>query len=747
MGREMSTYGIPEDGLRGLKENWRHDLLSGFLVFLISLPLTLGVAMACDLPPFAGILTAIIGGVFVTFFQGSYIGIKAPAAGLIIIVTQCVRELGNGDIIEGYKLTLAVIVVSGILQMLLGIIRIGILGDFFPSSAVHGMLAAVGIIIATTQIHAILGSAADFSTVLETFRHIPDSVMHVNPEILVIGLICLIILFLLPLVQNRYIRMVPAPMLVVLIAIPLGHYFDLEHTHKYLFLNGSEYEIGPSYLVSIPANFIDGFTFPVFDKVLSLVSLKYVLMFALVGSLESLVSAKATDNLDVHKRKSDLNKDLFSIGLGNTICGFLGGLPMISEIVRSSSNAVNGARTRWSNFFNGLFILIFVVAAPRLIHQIPLSALAAMLIYVGARLASPKIFREIYRVGVMQFAIFATTIVVTLATDILIGMVAGIVVNFIIIVGSGVPLRALFKSNITVEKNENNKSYVFKILDAAVFSNYLSFKSRMDKVPQGYTIVLDFSGVKVIDHTVMEHIHYYGEDYQKAGVVINIKGMETLRPWSSHPLSYRVAASVSGEALFPNSRESELKQLAKSIGFKYRSSLPMSESNFGKFSSDNIRVKYEGNILSGKIGAHDYKISDLSVVEGGDLKAQIQQVTVLTISTILPSFPMFALSREGLMDKIMEKTFLNDIDFKEFPKFSDRYLLTAMNEKETRSFFGRDLIVFFEQQELYNVESYGMEVIIHKSKSMASPKAMLELLEFGKKLMSKVNQANVELNP
>lgn len=735
---------IPKEGMAGLKENWKSDILAGFLVFLISLPLALGVAMACGLPPFAGILTSIIGGIFIVHFQGSFLAIKSPAAGLIIIVSQCVQELGKGDILDGYKLTLAVIVVSGVIQMLFGIVRIGVLGDFFPSSAVFGMLASIGIILTTRQIHILFGAEIKFDTMYEAIVRIPESLFHFNPEIFIIGFTCLLILYLLPLIKNKYIKMIPAPMLAIIVAIPLGHLFDLEHQHKYLFLDGSQYEIGPSFLVSLPSVFMDGFTFPDFDQVLTLTSFKYVLMFALVGTLESLVSTKAIDNLDQYRRRSDLNKDLFSIGLGNTICGFLGGLPMISEIVRSSSNVFNGAKTKWSSFFNGLFILVFAIIAPGFIHQIPLSALAALLIYVGLRLASPIIFYEIYKVGFMQFVIFLTTIVVTLSTNILIGMFAGILVNFIIQMIAGVPFHSLFKSRIVVQKNDKERVYMMLVYDAAIFTNYLSFKSQLDKIPVGYDIIIDFSNVKVIDHTVMEHMHYYGEDYLKQGRTIHIKGMESLKSWSNHPLSFRVASSNLNNSLLGNVRENELKEFAKSIGFKFKNSIPVSSSQFGKIFGENIRIKYEGNISLGKVNGLTFKVSDLSLVGVGDFKAQIYQVTALTISGILPLLPSFSLTKEGLMDKIMDKTFINDIDFDEHPAFSSRYLLKASNEGETREFFTTTLIEFLEREELYNIESYGNEMIIYKTRSMLNSGQIIQLLDFGKKLIEKITVRNLE---
>jgi MFS superfamily sulfate permease-like transporter len=724
-----SSLEIPKEGIAGMKENWKSDILSGFLVFLIALPLCLGIAMASGFPPIAGIMTAIVGGLIVTFFQGSYVTIKGPAAGMIVIVIGSVEALGQGDLWLGYKLTLAVIVVAGIIQILFGVFRTGVLGDFFPSSAVHGMLAAIGVIIAAKQFHTAMGVKPVAKGTLESLAEIPHTIMHLNPEIAIIGGISLLILFGLPLIKNRYVKMIPAPMLVILISIPLGFYFDLEHAHKYVVV-GNEFEVGPSYLVTLPNNILDGFTSPDWSQVFSLDSIKYIILFALVGSLESLISTKAVDILDPYKRKSDLNKDLLSVGIGNTICGFIGALPMISEIVRSSANINNGGRTKWTNFYHGMFLLLFVSLAPGFIHHIPLAALAAMLIFTGYRLASPNVFKETYKVGKEQLAIFVITLIITLAEGLLEGIFAGILAKFILHLYSGATFGSLFNSKIKVIKGSDNL-YTLILKDAVIFSNYLGFKRCLDKIPPGNHVVLDFSNVKLVDHTVMEHLHHYGEDYHRAGGEMIFKGMEKLKPWSSHPLSYRAVSKTTETAEVKDPREIELKALAKNLGFTYVRSNPTNRSNFGRFSSEPLRVKYEGNILSGKISEHHYHISDLSIVKGGEFKAQIINLTVLSISDLHMGLPIFTMQKEGLL----EKAFINDIDFNDFPAFSNKYKLNGINEAQVRNFFTKEIIEFFENNDIYNIESLGAELLIYKPNIVATVEDIKALLNFGKGLV------------
>src|SRR5262245_11813498 len=258
------------------KPAWTADLLAGFLVFLIALPLCLGISMASGYPPIAGIFTAIIGGVVCSFLSNSELTIKGPAAGLIVIALGAIEAFGGGvgksfaENQEAYRLALGVGVAAGVLQVLLGVFKLGdVIGDFFPTSAVHGMLAAIGVIIAAKQIHVALGVQSVKGGPFAVIAQIPSSFAHLNPEIAVIGLTSLLILFGLPMVKNRWVRMIPAPMLVLLVAVPLGLWFDLDHPHYYRFLGDEEYAIGPEYEVNLPGNFFDGVTLPNFSGLLT----------------------------------------------------------------------------------------------------------------------------------------------------------------------------------------------------------------------------------------------------------------------------------------------------------------------------------------------------------------------------------------------------------------------------------------------------------------------------------------------
>ncbi|GAB4141907.1 MAG: SulP family inorganic anion transporter [Bacteroidia bacterium] len=522
---------LPKDGIEGLKENFTKDGLSGFLVFLIAMPLSLGIAKASDFPPIMGLVTAIIGGIVVSLFAGSKLTIKGPAAGLIVIASGSVAAFGGGE--QGWHYALAAIVVAGLIQVLFGVLKLGKLSDFFPSAAIHGMLAAIGLIIISKQVHTLLGidpAMLNGKEPLELFAMIPESIAHADWHIEIIGILGLSIMFGLSAVKHPIFKKIPAALVVLCVSIPLGIIMHFKTAE-------------PSYALVKVGSIIDKVGFNVdFSGIGSHMGafIQYVILFALIGSLESLLTVKAIDGLDPWKRKSDYNKDLIAVGIGNTLSGILGGLPMISEVARSSANIANGARTRWANFFHGLFLLIFLLAAVPVIEMIPNAALASMLIFVGFRLAHPREFVHAWHIGKEQFVIFAATTFITLATDLLIGVASGIVIKWVIHLINGAGLKDMFRSDFkTIQKD--GKSYTIEVNGSAAFTNLLGLKNAIMEIPMDCDITLDFSKTKVIDHTTLETINAIKDDVEHEGGRFTIIGLENKKALSKAPTATRVA--------------------------------------------------------------------------------------------------------------------------------------------------------------------------------------------------------------
>jgi MFS superfamily sulfate permease-like transporter len=532
---------VPRGSLRTLAQYAKSDALAGFLVFLIALPLCLGIAKACGFPPIAGIFTAVVGGLIAPWISNSELTIKGPAAGLIVIVAGAVAEFGEiYSPKEAYQLALGIGFVAGLIQIIFGLTRSGILGEFFPTAVVHGMLAAIGVIIFAKQFHVALGVMdVTSASPIDQLRAIPSTLGRLNPDIAIIGTVSLAILFLWPHMPNKLLRKLPAPMLVLLVAVPLGMYFDLSLEHTYTFV-GKKYSLGQSFLVAVPSNLLSAITHPDFRAVATPTGAKWILLYALIGSLESLLSAKAIDLIDPWRRKTNLNRDLLAVGIGNTLSASIGGLPMISEIVRSKANVDNGGKTRFANLFHGLFLLGFAAFLSGLIHRIPLAALAAMLVYTGTRLASPREFINIWKIGREQLLIFMTTLIAVLCIDLLVGVVIGIATKFLIHAWNGVPLKSFFKPFLDIEPHEDGSSTIHA-RGSAVFSNWIPFKRQIEHLglTQRSNLIIDLSETRFVDHSVMEKLHELQEDFEQEGLTLELIGLEAHRKLSDHAFSAR----------------------------------------------------------------------------------------------------------------------------------------------------------------------------------------------------------------
>lgn len=533
---------VPKTGFTGFKENWRSDLLSGFLVFLVALPLSLGIALGMGVPPVAGLYSAMVGGIVVSCFSRATVPIVGPPAGLIVVVFAAVQSLGDGDALAGYRYTLAAIVIAALIQIFFGIFKAGRLTAFFPSSVVHGMLASIGIIIIIKQIHTMLGIKPEGGSLFGIAVQIPHSILHPHPEIALIGASSLMILIIFNLIKNRYIRMIPAPLVAVLIGVGLSDLFDLSHEHVIRVIEDEklleQFRIGPEFLVTVPSNLLNGIAFPDFSKAFTGEFWVAVVSICLVGSLESILSQLAVDKIDPYKRQSDLNRGQTAIGVGNLISASFGGMPMIYEIVRSRANIDNGAKTVWANVFHGLFMLTFVALFPFLIHRIPLASLAALLVYTGYRLASPLEFAKTLTIGKEQLALFVITIFGVLATDLLRGVAIGIVAKLIFHILRGVNFRNILKIFYKIEPHDPDTFHV-TVSGAAVFSNVISLKVALGELPPKKKIIFDFSESDFVDHTVMESIDDFCRVYQDAGGVCEIHGFDQHDSYGNHRLAAR----------------------------------------------------------------------------------------------------------------------------------------------------------------------------------------------------------------
>ena len=545
--------------LGSFAQNIRFDVVSGLLVFLIALPLCLGISNASGFPAINGVFTAIAGGIFCAFVSNSPLTIKGPAAGMIAIVLGASMAFAsladvkadntNPEIYMQYlPSVVGVAVVAGVLQILMGLFKAGSLADLFPSSVIHGLLASIGLIIIGKQLYPLLGLKPNSATeAYEAYFELPSHVPHFAWQVAVIGLASLLLLFLYPILKSKFAicKIIPAQLIILAIAIPASaalysSFEGMKRSYEITHHGEPAKQEVKSLLVKVPATasaLPASFIYPSFAKIGTYTFWLWVVMFTLVGSLESLLSAKAVDVLDPWKRKTDLNRDLLAVGIANTAVACIGGLPMISEIVRSSANKDYGARTHWSNFFHGAFLLVSILLLPFLLNKIPLTALAAMLIYAGCRLAHYKEFLHMWHIGKEQLLIFLSTIFGVLATDLLIGVGIGILVKIIIQMIYGVrPMDFLFLStNVT----QQGQSHTISLLGPAVFTNWLSLKKQISSMPSDSNVMVDCAKSRFLDHTVMSRLHDMQRDFIQQGRKLILIGLDHHIKMSHSPLSAR----------------------------------------------------------------------------------------------------------------------------------------------------------------------------------------------------------------
>ena len=496
--------------------NLRADLPSSIVVFFVALPLCLGIALASGAPLFSGIIAGIIGGIIVGAASGSNLGVSGPAAGLAVIVFTNLQLLGNS-----WESFLVAIILAGIFQIILGFLRLGNIAYYFPSAVIKGMLTGIGLLIIIKQIPHALGYDKNFSadfgseelqqeTVLQKLS---ECLNYFTLEAIVISIISLLILILWEssvIKKHKISKLIQAPFLVVIVGIIFSNFFQL----------------GENQIVAIPTatnfgEFTKLFTFPDFTQLRNLQIYEMALVIAIVASLETLLCVEATDKLDPKKRITPTNRELKAQGLGNIISGFIGGLPITQVVVRSSANISFGAKTKNSAILHGFFLLISAIAIPNLLNMIPLASLACILIAVGYKLAKPQIFRQVYKLGLMQFLPFVITIIAMIATDLLKGVMLGMAAAICFILYGN--LRNSYQK-ISDEEGKNNR-HIIHLAQEVSFLNKGSILQMLNALPPSSSAVIDGTKSKFIDHDVIEIIEDFRANAKSKNITLEIVGV------------------------------------------------------------------------------------------------------------------------------------------------------------------------------------------------------------------------------
>ena len=493
------------------------DLRAGIVVFLVAVPLCLGIALASNAPLFSGLIAGISGGLIVTAISGSRLGVSGPAAGLAVMVAAGIDK-------HGFDAYLMAVVLCGVIQLVAGFLRAGVIAHYFPSSVIKGMLAGIGVILILKQIPHALGYDSSYEGELafsqldgaNTFTEIGNAFRALSPGAIIVTVVSLAILLLWqhPAFKDRkLIRALPAPLLVVLLGIGLNALFAQV---------GNGLAISSDHLVAVPvsesvSDFVSNFRQPDWSAISNPSIYGTALALALVASIETLLSVEATDNLDPEKRVTPTNRELKAQGMGNLVSGLLGGIPVTQVIVRSTANVSAGGKTRTASFIHGVLLVVCVAAIPGVLNRIPLASLAAILLVIGYRLASVPLFKKMWGEGIWQFLPFITTIVGLVFTDLLTGIALGMVVAFFEILIYNYQLS--FYSEV-----EEDGSITIRPTEHMTFLNKAALKRLLREVPKDCTLNIDMSQTRILDHDVREVIKDFATHAAADGVTLRIRG-------------------------------------------------------------------------------------------------------------------------------------------------------------------------------------------------------------------------------
>jgi len=709
------------------------NIFSGFVVSLIALPLGLGLAMASDAPPIAGIMAAVIGGFVVSILGGSHVTIVGPGNGLVGVLLIAITTLG---IESAY----AAIICSGGLLMLLGFLRLGKLADFFPSSAIQGMLAAIGLIILGKQFHIMLAHRIKREDTIDYLLEIPytinDAVHYDNTGLIyaaIAGVLSFAIMVFYSKIRNKYLQLIPAPMWIVILSIAFSYYFEL--------IAHESNPIAPNYMITgIPefSEIIAQLPSVNFSKIGSLPFWTSVLALTLIASIESLLSIKAVDKLDPEKRRSNVNRDLKALGLATIGSGFLGGLNVVTVIARSSVNVNNGGNNRSSNFFHATFLVIFIVLFSSQLTRIPLPALMAILVYTGYKLASPSTIRNIFSIGREQLIIFFVTLLVTLKIGLITGIISGVLVTFIIHVvinkNFGLFAKNVLKPNVLMFKEEDeDNNYYLSVKHFCSFLNYYKLKEKINAIPEDEDVIVDFSLCKFVDHTVMENLNNYQELFKKRGGSFEVVGLDLHDTDSKHPFALRRLLPVPN--IIKNSltrRQTNIEELAVDYKLNYTHEKQKNIDFLNDFLF--FRTKQINHIYNQLTNTNkDLTLFDIEFSEGEFIAKEVVRSTMLHINLNI-DIAEFTLDREGFLEKIYSFTGFKDIPIQDHNDFSKRFYLLGEDETKIKALFNDNVTHFFESNPYYHIESNGSSLLIFGRERQASIKEIKALFDFGKRL-------------
>ncbi|OOG24564.1 sulfate transporter [Thioalkalivibrio denitrificans] len=735
----------PSNGIKGLK-HWRYDLGAGLQVALVSLPLSLGIAIASGAPPVTGIVSAIIAGLIFPFLGGAYVTISGPAAGLAPALLSGMLLLGGGDLAAGYPLVLVAICLTGLLQIILAFMNAGRFAIFLPVTVVEAMLAAIGIMIILKQIPLLVGDLSPVApTSVDSIVKMPQTLINIEPVVFFIGALCLFLMFYLNATRHQWMRRIPAPLFVALLGLALATAMGLD----------------ADYLITMPESILEGgITVPAFEEMFNRpelwVSLLIVVItLTLIDGIESLATIAAVDKIDPFQRKSHPNVTLRAMGVSNVLSSLAGGLTIIPGGVKSRANIDAGGRTLWANFYNAIFLIIFLMLATDIISMIPLAAVAAILIYVGWRLCEYRVFKKTFTIGRDQMVIFLITVGAILLTDLLWGILIGMVAEVFMLAYLLTPsFRAVLTGRLTFSQSvelvvrnfvglfhnpiikvrndiRDGREHYEIYLGSLVCFNLLPLDKLLQQIPEdaSITMIATESG-RIIDHTAMEYLHHLQEESLRRRRPFELHGLENYYQFTQHSLSARMhdAALVRREAQL-SARAAEMREVAQRHGLDFNPATLAILDPHGFVYLRRGDRKQERHVMTGRYRDCDVKVFDYSHTAAPDYYAEhLHTLVVVRLPEKGPELPDMVLAPGHYLKRYLVD--YRELDPPEASGFPEGYRIYSRRSDESalasaghmRDFLHRYPGVYLE------VRSNAL-LVFRPDRELETPEGIEELLE------------------
>ncbi|NVK28299.1 MAG: SulP family inorganic anion transporter [Flavobacteriia bacterium] len=716
---------------------FKKDAVASILVVPVSLMIAIGLSTVAHAPTESAIIALVVGGIITSIFGGSFVNISGAGIHSAAVWMMGAIVLGNGEFGHGYKLMLASGVIVGLLMIVIGLLRQTQRLDIIPISVRRGIISMLGVWILISQIPPLLGESAYLSydslgAILATYPDLLDKAVNGDMDYWIsgVGLIALMFMIFYSSYQNRLIRMLPAPLWLLIGGVVFSFYLQiiegnafLNHLNQQVHLN----QIGTSWIHSPDWTMIGQFKF-----------WAVTLGFLMVTLNESVTNLRSTDRLDLLHRRSDINTEITALGLASVLSCAIGGLNVTATIVQSSTNIQLKAMSRWSNVLNAVGLLVLVVAIGGYLENLLLPFVSAMMLYVGYRMAAPSHLRAIADIGWEDLFGLAAAFAIGWMYGIFYGLLAGIVLIFILQLitsgKAGLILRFAFRPN-TLLYQESDAGYLLSIKHYGNFLNLGRIREKIDSVPSSSEMIVDFSLAEFVDENVLRQLEYYEEIFSRRGGRFEIVGIDDLRTTVHHQFASWMPFGAAPTEEGPlSSRQEALAELAEAEGYEYRPHVLYSGQPFYAFQYfRSSQIEGQRNRLTGELEGLPFVLSDVDYHEGEFVARGTSHSTMLSME-VDGKVPQFVLDRERLLDRVASLAGFSDINFEEHPKFSAKFHLQGANESAIRSFFSDELIDLLNENPYYHIEARGQHILIFEKERLAGANEIKGLISFASEL-------------